>query len=102
MARFTAKQLRVSSSNEDLDVRLNNEIPIKMTDVVKNEPTRVPTAPYIIKCQGEKRVRMEYNASFTKNDKIPIKMTDVVKKGPHGPGGPYMIKGQRERRVRIE
>jgi hypothetical protein len=53
MARFTVKQLRVSSSNED--VRLpasglvggwiarsikNNEIPIKMTDVVKNDATR--------------------------------------------------------------
>jgi hypothetical protein len=59
MARFTAKQLRVSSSNEDLDVRLNNEIPIKMTDVVKNEATKAPTAPYIFKGQGEKRVRME-------------------------------------------
>jgi hypothetical protein len=60
MARFTAKQLRVSSSNEDLDVRLpasglvggriarsikNNEIPIKMTDVVKNDATRGPHGP---------------------------------------------------------
>jgi hypothetical protein len=30
-----------------------------MTDVVKNEATRASTAPYIIKGQGEKRVRME-------------------------------------------
>jgi hypothetical protein len=45
--------------NEDLDVRLNNEIPIKMTDVVKNEATRAPMAPYIIKGQGEKWVRMD-------------------------------------------
>jgi hypothetical protein len=33
----------------------------------------------MIKGQRERRVRMEYNASFTKNNKIPIKMTDVVK-----------------------
>jgi hypothetical protein len=49
----------------------------------------------MIKGQKEKRVRMEYNASFTKNNKILIKMTDVVKTRPPGaPTAPYMIKGQ--------
>jgi hypothetical protein len=51
--------------------------------------------PYMITGQREKRVRMEYNASFTKKNKILIKMTDVVKTRPPGaPTAPYMIKGQ--------
>ena len=75
-------------------------MPIKMTDVVKDKTTSGPTAPYMIKVQREKRVRMdgwmEQNASFTKNDKIPIKMTNVVKnEAPKGPGGPLHDQGSK-------
>jgi hypothetical protein len=53
----------------------------------KTRPPGAPAAPYIIKGQREKRIRMELKASFTENNKIPIKMTDVVKneasRGPH-------------------